>query len=141
MQFRKGICMFWDPVSQACQADTHWLKKLTKYSPSNVQMIFCFCFARMSTLKMAVPGLLGPKPFRPGTPRPKSIFLLGLLGPGLLGPGIKCFICGIQWITNVYLLGFYFNIRFSTIGKRKVKKESILSFKQMYFYFMWDISA
>ena len=37
--------MFCDPVSQACQADTHWLKKLTKYSPSNVQMIFCFCFA------------------------------------------------------------------------------------------------
>ena len=36
-----------------------------------------------------VPGLLGPKSFRPGTPRPKSIFLLGLLGPGLLGPVIK----------------------------------------------------
>ena len=32
-----------------------------------------------------VPGLLGPKPVRPGTPRPKTIFLLGLLGPGLLG--------------------------------------------------------
>ena len=38
---------------------------------------------------MWVPGLLGPKPFRPRTPRPKSIFLLGLLGPGLLGPVIK----------------------------------------------------
>ena len=36
-----------------------------------------------------VPGLLGPKPFRPGTPRPKSIFLLGPLGQGLLGPVTK----------------------------------------------------
>ena len=52
--------MFWDPVSQACQADTHWLKKLTKYSPSNVQMIFCFCFARMSTLKMAASYISRP---------------------------------------------------------------------------------
>ena len=34
-----------------------------------------------SVLNSWVPGLLGPKPFRPGTPRPKSIFLLGLLGP------------------------------------------------------------
>ena len=51
-----------------------------------------------------------------GTPRPKTIsardssaqidFLLGLLGPGLLDPVIKDFICGIQWKTNVYLVCF-----------------------------------
>ena len=45
--------MFWGPVSQACQADTHWLKKLTKYSPSNVQMSFCFCFARVFCICIA----------------------------------------------------------------------------------------
>ena len=36
-----------------------------------------------------VPGFPGPKPFRSGTPRPKSIFLLGVLGQGLLDPVIK----------------------------------------------------
>ena len=73
-------------------------------------------------------------------------------GPGLLGPNgffywdssardssarlLKCFICGIQWKTNVYqVCFFYFNIRFITIGKRNVKKESIFSYKQMYFLF------
>ena len=75
------------------------------------------------------PGLLGPNPFfywdsSAGTPRPscKNNFICG-------------FICGKQWKTNVYLVCFYFNIRFSTIGKRNVKKEIIFSYKQMLFLF------
>ena len=72
-----------------------------------------------------------------GTPRPKTIsardssaqidVLLGLLGPGLLGPVIKVLFCAIQWKTNVYLVCFYFKIRFSTLGKSNVKKEIIFS--------------
>ena len=33
----------------------------------------------------------------------------------------------------MYLVCFYFNIRFSTIGRRNVKTESMFSYKQMYF--------
>ena len=76
-----------------------------------------------------------------GTPRPKTIsardssaqidFFTGTPRPGTLRPSIKYFICGIQWKTNVYLVCFYLNKRFSTIGKRNVKKESIFSYKQM----------
>ena len=59
-------------------------------------------------------------------------------GPRLLGPNrffywdssardfsaqlYKYFICGIQRKINLYLVCYYFNIRFSTIGKRNVKK-------------------
>ena len=77
-----------------------------------------------------VPGLLGPKPFRPGTPRPKSIFILGLLGPVIKNTLFVAY-NGNKCIFSV----FYFNIRFSTIGKRNVKKESMFSYKQMYFLF------
>ena len=36
-----------------------------------------------------VPGLLGPKPFRPRTPRPKSIFFTGTPPPGSPRPNYK----------------------------------------------------
>ena len=92
--------------------------------------------------KKRVPGHFGPKPFRTGTPWPKSIYLLGLLGPGLLGSFIKLFICGIQWKTNVYLVYFLTSVQdLSTIGTISVKKESFFPYKQIIFYFIWDISA
>ena len=66
-------------------------------------------------LILKVPGLLGPKPFRPGTPRPRSIFFFtGTPRPGtpqnqnlILGtprPSYKkCFIC-----FDVYAIGTNF---------------------------------
>ena len=60
---------------------------MKKYQRNNIYPISYMQWLGRSV--SLVPGLLGPKPFRPGTPWPKSIFLLGLLGLGLLGPVIK----------------------------------------------------
>ena len=86
------------------------------------------------------PGVAGS-----GTLRPKTIsardssaqidFLLGLLGPGLLGPVIKILFLWHTMENKCISSVFYFNIRFSTIGKRNVKRESMFSYKQMYFLF------
>ena len=90
-----------------------------------------------SDLRMTVrAGLLVPKPFRPGTPRPKSIFLLGLLGPGLLGPVIKLLylwhIMKHKCLSSVC----FFNIGLNTICTINVKKkESIFPYKRMIFCF------
>ena len=76
-----------------------------------------------------------------GTPRPKTIsardssaqidIFTGTPRPGTPRPSIKILylwhIMENKCISSV----FYFNIRFSTIGKRIVKKESIFSYKQM----------
>ena len=87
------------------------------------------------------------------TPRPKTIsardssaqinFFTGTPRPGTRRPSYKIL---YLWhtmeykCTHVYLVCFYFNIRFSTIGKRNVKKECIFSYK-LIFFFTWDISA
>ena len=54
---------------------------------------------------------------RPGTPRPsiKILYLWHIVENKCI-PNVVC---------------FYFNIRFSTLGKRIVKKESIFSYKQI----------
>ena len=53
-----------------------------------------------------VPGLLGPKPFRSGTPRPKSINFSGTPRPGVLGPVIKLLYLWNIMEINVHLTKF-----------------------------------
>ena len=76
-----------------------------------------------------------------GTPRPKTIsardssaqidVFTGTPRPGTPQPSYKsAFLCHTME-TNVYLVCFYFKIRFSTLGKSNVKKESIFSYKQI----------
>ena len=124
------------PAYNPREGVVQYLKKESRFAPKY------FSCRQIGRYIYRVPGLLGPKSFQPGTPRPKSIFLLGLFGPGLLGPDIKIL---YLWHTmeNKCISGvFYFNIRFSTIGKRNVKKgKHIFIQTNVFFYFMWDISA
>ena len=59
------------------------------------------------------PGLLGPNRFFTGTPR-----------PGTPRPSIKILYLWHTRKANIYLEYFYFNIRFSSIGKRNVKRKA-----------------
>ena len=71
--------------------------------------------------------------FGSGTPRPKTIsardssaqidFFTGTPRPGTPRPSYKMGFLWHKWKRSVYLVCFFhFNIRFSTIGKRMVKK-------------------
>ena len=70
-----------------------------------------------------------------GTPRPKTIsardssaqidIFTGTPRPGTPRPSIKIrYLWHIMENKNVYLVCFYFNIRFSTIGKKMLKRKA-----------------
>ena len=70
-----SLRLFADFGQRTVSMDFLWTSGFTDYC-----MVRYVSFDRAALQVAPVPDHFGPKPFRPGTPWPKS-FLLGLLGP------------------------------------------------------------